>query len=112
MDYHFEAHLTARDCKRYIPHEFVVPAGCERIDIEFVYAPQRVQGVKNLLTLTVFDPHGFRGARHRSGTAHHVTLRATEGTPGYFPGPLMPERIVELIRTRSCRAKLSPTRSM
>jgi len=88
MDYHFEAHLTARDCKRYIPHEFVVPAGCERIDIEFVYAPQRVQGIKNLLTLTVFDPHGFRGARHRSGTMQHVTLSATEGTPGYFPGPL------------------------
>ncbi len=88
MDYHFEAHLTARDCKRYIPHEFVVPANCGRIDIDFHYAPQRVQRIKNLLTLTVFDPHGFRGARHRSGTTHHVTLSATEATPGYFPGPL------------------------
>lgn len=88
MDYHFEAHLTARDCKRCIPHEFAVPVGCERIDIDFAYAPQRVQGIKNLLTLTVFDPHGFRGARHRSGTMHHVTLSATEATPGYFAGPL------------------------
>ena len=88
MDYHFEGSLTARDCKRYIPHEFAVPAGCGRIDIDFRYAPQRVQGIKNLLTLTVFDPHGFRGARHRSGTAQHVTLSATEATPGYQPGSL------------------------
>lgn len=88
MDYHFEDHLTARDCKRHIMHEFVVPAECGRIDIDFSYAPQRVQGIKNLLTLTVFDPHGFRGARHRSGTAHHVTVSATEATPGYFSGPL------------------------
>jgi hypothetical protein len=88
MDYHFEGHLTARDCKRYIPHTFAVPAGCGRIDIDFRYGPQRVQGIKNLLTLTLFDPHGFRGARHRSGTEHHVTLSATEATPGYFPGPL------------------------
>ena len=84
----FAGHLTARDCKRYIQHEFVVPAGCGRIDIDFGYAPQRVQGIKNLLTLIVFDPHGFRGARHRGGTAHHVTLSATEATLGYQPGPL------------------------
>ena len=88
MDYHFEGHLTARDCKRYIPHEFAVPAGCGRIDIDFRYAPQRVHGIKNLLTLTLFDPYGFRGAGHRSGTEHHVTLSATDATPGYFPGSL------------------------
>ncbi len=88
MAYHFEGYLTARDCKRYIPHEFAVPEACERIDIEFAYAPQRSQGIRNLLTLTVFDPHGFRGARHRSGTEHHATLSATEATPGYFPGLL------------------------
>ncbi|MBN2393522.1 MAG: CehA/McbA family metallohydrolase [Anaerolineae bacterium] len=88
MDDHFEGHLTTHDCKRYIPHTFAVPAGCGRIDIDFRYAPQRVQGIKNLLTLTLFDPHGFRGARHRSGTEHHVTLSASEATPGYFPGPL------------------------
>jgi hypothetical protein len=88
MHTHFEGHLTARDCKRYIPHEFVVPTGCGCIDIDLRYGPQRVQGIKNLLTLTLLDPHGFRGARHRSGTEHHVTLSATEATPGYRPGPL------------------------
>jgi hypothetical protein len=88
MGDHFEGYLTTRDCKRYIPHTFAVPAGCGRIDIDFRYAPQRVHGIKNLLTLTLFDPHGFRGARHRSGTEHHVTLSATEATPGYRPGAL------------------------
>ena len=88
MAYHFEGYLTARDCKRYIQHAFDVPAGCGRIDVDFSYAPQWAQGIKNLLTLTVFDPRGFRGAGHRSGTEHHVTVSATEATPGYVPGPL------------------------
>ena len=92
MHDHFEDNLTTRDCKRYIPHTFAVPSGYGRIDIDFRYAPQRVQGIKNLLTLTLFDPHGFRGAGHRSGTEHHVTLSASEATPGYRPGPL-PEGI-------------------
>jgi hypothetical protein len=56
MGDHFEGYLTTRDCKRYIPHTFAVPAGCGRIDIDFRYAPQRVHGIKNLLTLTLFDP--------------------------------------------------------
>ncbi len=88
MHYHFEGQLTARDCKRHIPHPFVTPAGSGQLDIHLRFAPDGAQGVSNLLTLTLFDPAGFRGAGHRGGASHRVRLGATEATPGYLPGPL------------------------
>ena len=88
MQYHFEDSLTARDCKRHIPHPFIVPAGSEQIDIDFRFEPDRAHGVKNLLTLTVFDPDGFRGAGHRGGARHQVRIGSTAATPGYLSGPL------------------------
>ncbi len=88
MTVHFEGDLTTRDCKRHIPHAFTLPDDCEQLDIHFSFAPLRGQGIVNLVTLTVFDPHGFRGAGHRSGGDHHVCLTAAEATPGYLPGPL------------------------
>jgi hypothetical protein len=88
MQYHFEDRLTARDCKRHIPHPFVVPAGSEQIDIDFRFEPDVAHGVSNLLTLTVFDPDGFRGAGHRGGARHQVRINSTATTPGYLPGSL------------------------
>ena len=88
MHYHFEDRLTTRDCKRHIPHPFIVPAGSEQIDIDFRFEPDGAHGVSNLLTLTVFDPDGFRGAGHRGGTRHQVRIGSTAATPGYLPGPL------------------------
>ena len=88
MHYHFEDRLTTRDCKRHIPHPFVVPAGSEQIDIDFRFEPDSAQGVGNRLTLTVFDPSGCRGAGHRGGARHQVRISSTAATPGYLSGPL------------------------
>ena len=97
MRYHFEHTLTTRDCKRHIPHRFGVPANSGQIDIHFRFTPYRVHDIQNLLTLTVFDPGGFRGAGHRDGDSHQVLESATEATPGYLPGPLPPgEWIVQI----------------
>jgi hypothetical protein len=88
VTYHFEDRLTARDCKRHILHPFAAPAGSEQIDIDFRFEPDGAHGVSNLLTLTVFDPGGFRGAGHRGGASHQVRINLTAATPGYLPGPL------------------------
>ncbi|MBN2004486.1 MAG: PHP domain-containing protein [Anaerolineae bacterium] len=88
MAYHFEGILAARDCKRHIAHRLTLPDGCGRLDIQFRFAPPGAFGVANLITLTLFDPHGFRGAGHRGGDSHTVQITATGATPGYFPGPL------------------------
>lgn len=88
MTIHFEGDLTTRDCKRHISHTFTLPDGCGRLDIHFRFAPLRGHGIVNLVTLTVFDPHGFRGTGHRGGDVHHVRLTSAEATPGYLPGAL------------------------
>ena len=88
MHYHFEGGLEARDCKRHIPHRFLVPANSGQVDIHFHFEPLRAQEITNLLALTVFDPGGFRGAGHRDGGSHRVYISAAEATPGYLPGPV------------------------
>jgi hypothetical protein len=55
MNYHFEDTLTARDCKRHIPHRFTLPDGSRQIDIHLRFAPFKVHGSQNMLTLTIFD---------------------------------------------------------
>jgi hypothetical protein len=88
LHYHFADDLTARDGKRHIPHRFTAPASIEALDLHFRFAPEGSQGMKHLITLTVFDGAGFRGAGHRSGAEHHVRISETAATPGYRPGPL------------------------
>jgi len=86
--FHFEGSLTTRDGKRHIPQRFTMPANAGQIDICFRFAPEGAHGMKHLITLTVFDPNGFRGAGHRSGAEHRVRISEAEATPGYLPGPL------------------------
>ncbi len=85
---HFEGTLGAAEYKRHIAHRFTLPAGCARMDVQLRFAPLTVDGLKNMLSLTVFDPAGFRGAGHRSGDLHTVSIGPGAATPGYIPGPL------------------------
>jgi hypothetical protein len=84
----FVGELTARDCKRHIQLPFTVPAHTKQIEISLSFAPERVHGFHNMLTLTLFDPNGFRGAGHRGGANHQVFIDANSATPGYLPGHL------------------------
>ncbi|MCU0520038.1 MAG: CehA/McbA family metallohydrolase [Anaerolineae bacterium] len=94
---HFEGTLGARDCKRNIALAFTTPRDCGRMHIVFEFSPYQIDTYHNMITLTLFDPHGFRGAGHRGGARHEVTLEAGSATPGYFAGPLPSgEWVVEL----------------
>ncbi len=88
MHQHFDGTLTERDHKRHIAHDVHVPDGTTQLVIRFAFAPHIVDGMKNMLCLSLFDPHGFRGAGHRHGSEHIVTLTADMATPGYEPRPL------------------------
>ncbi len=92
MQLTFSDTLTSADVKRHIPHHFDLPPGCTRLTIRLAFEPAMVGDIRNLLTLTLFDPNGFRGAGHRGGTEHVVTIDADNATPGYAPGPLPPGR--------------------
>jgi hypothetical protein len=84
----FEGTLTNQDVKRNIPFKVEVLAGTTCFSIHFTYAPHVVDGLNNLLTLTVFDPAGFRGAGHRQGDEHFVTIGQAKASPGFVPGPV------------------------
>jgi hypothetical protein len=84
----FERTLSSTDSKRNLPFQVQVPTGTTRLDIRLVFSPWVVDDIKNMLTLTVFDPSGFRGAGHRHGDDHRVTLNTQHATPGYRAGPI------------------------
>lgn len=88
MHYHYEGSLTARDAKRCIPQRFGVPAGTGRMELHLRFAPAGAYGIVNLITLTLFDPQGFRGAGLREGDSHWVHLGPAGASPGFLPGPL------------------------
>ncbi len=86
-----EATLTHQDAKKHIAHPFTMPAGATRLDIGLHYSPRQVPGQrgKNLLSLSLFDPQGARGAGHNRHE-NVITLSAVEAAPGYLPGALQP----------------------
>ncbi len=88
MHLHYAGSLTAHNAKCHIQHSFDVPDQAEVLNIEFRFAPAGAHSVSNMLTLTVFDPDGFRGAGHRGGSQHQVRITIDNATPGYLPGPL------------------------
>ncbi len=84
----FSDTLTHSDVKRHIPHRFSLPEGAKSIKIHLHFDPAQAGDARNMLTLTLFDPQGFRGAGHRGGQDHIVEIAADRATPGYLPGPL------------------------
>ena len=88
MNYRFEGTLAARDCKRHIPHRFTLVVDSGQIDINLRFSPLKVHGYQNMITLSLFDPTGCRGAGHRSGDSHQVRISSDKATPGYLPGAL------------------------
>lgn len=90
----FNGTLTDRDAKQHIAHPFTIEEGTTRLRLRFTYAPRRGPAGLNALHLSLFDPHCFRGARHRQGevegavVSHEIELSATDATPGYLPGPI------------------------
>ena len=84
----FERTLTAGDCKQNIPFEVQVPPGTTHFQIHFSFTPQMVDRIRNLLTLTVFDPSGWRGEGHRGGNRQEVSIAEDQATPGYLTGPV------------------------
>jgi hypothetical protein len=90
MRYHIEGTATEAQNHHYLSHAFTIPEGTTRLDIDYEYSPKRAERYGNLMTLSLFDPHGHRGTGHRGQPTQHITLSAGEATPGYFPGVLPP----------------------
>ena len=81
--------LTGADNKKHIPHTFEVPTGTTQLHIQFDYLPVFPEGARNSnqISLTLFDPNSFRGARHNNAD-QNISLSAQYASPGYLAGPL------------------------
>ncbi|MCA1553056.1 MAG: CehA/McbA family metallohydrolase, partial [Chloroflexi bacterium] len=84
----FERTLTAADAKHNLPFRFQVPAGTSQLTIRLTFSPHTVDDFLNMLTLSVFDTHGWRGAGHRHGAEHVVTIAEQQATHGFVAGAI------------------------
>lgn len=82
--------LSRADRRKHCRFDFTVPTGTTELRIRFLYRPGTVGGLRNLLTLTLFDPLGFRGAAHRWQVEQEIVLGSAAATPGFFRGPVHP----------------------
>ncbi len=82
------ARLAPDQARSYICLPFHVPEEMAALRLRFSFAPPAVGTIQNLLTLSLFDPHGFRGAGHRHAPAQEIVLGPLGATPGFIPGPI------------------------
>ena len=80
--------LDASDSKQNIPFSFSVPSGTTQLTICLSFTPWMVDNHRNMLTLTVFDSNGWRGAGPRQGARHEVIISRVFATPGYLAGEI------------------------
>jgi hypothetical protein len=98
MQTHFEGSISPQDVKRHIVHAFDLHEGTTALNISLWHAEGLDDGLSNMLTLSLFDPHGSRGAGHRmgepadGGRLHNLVISAAHATPGYRAGPLQPDQ--------------------
>lgn len=80
-----DGRLTRADYERLIEHEFQVPTGTQRIEIEYA-----VTGAdrRTVVDLGLRGPSGLRG--WSGGGKRSIFVSALGATQGYLPGPLEP----------------------
>ena len=88
MKHQFSGALTTDQMKQHLSHTFEMPPQAVQVNIRLKATEGAIDGLSNMLTLTIFDANGFRGAGHRGGQLHEVTISQTQATAGYIAGPL------------------------
>lgn len=83
-------HLQPGQARRSLAWPFAVPAGVVELRLRLAFWPAQVGTIRNLLTITLFDPSGFRGAGHRHAPQQEIVITAGGATPGFLPGRLTP----------------------
>lgn len=81
--------LAPEDSKSFRAHRFTVPVGTRGIRVSLAYA-RGGDLPHNLVTVSLFDPFGFRGAGHRFAPRQEVLLDGGTATPGFIPGAIPP----------------------
>jgi len=97
--------LDGRDNQTYKLVPFDVPAGVDRITIDFAYSGR---DEKTTIDLGLLGPGGFRNNAFRGwsgGNKSRFTVSATDATPSYIVGPIAPGRWNLLLGIPNIREK-------
>lgn len=89
MDIQFQGRLNHEDSKKHIEHIFELAEGVTRLYITLEHSPERAKGAdyNNQVSLSLFDPNGYRGARHNN-IDQSIRLSRAEASLGYIAGDL------------------------
>ena len=79
--------IAPANSKTYRRHRFLVPSAAQGLHVRFTY-DRGGELPHSLLTLSLFDPSGFRGAGHRFAPRQEVHVGPHQATPGFVRGPL------------------------
>ena len=88
ITHHFHGTLLPSDTATYITYPFDVPESCACLRFRLAYTPFRVGAYRNLVTLGLFDPKGFRGHAHRGHRTPRSSSPRTWRRGGFVAGPL------------------------
>lgn len=97
--------LDGKDNQTYKLVPFDVPAGVDRITIDFAYTGR---DEKTTIDLGLLGPGGFRNNAFRGwsgGNKSRFTVSATDATPSYIVGPIAPGRWNLLLGIPNIREK-------
>lgn len=83
-------HLQPHQARRSLAWPFTVPPGVGELRLRLAFWPAQLGTIRNLLTITLFDPNGFRGAGHRHAPQQEIVITPDGATPGFLPGRLTP----------------------
>ncbi|MGI8422756.1 MAG: CehA/McbA family metallohydrolase [Chloroflexota bacterium] len=87
-----EGHLGPSQARSILTYPLDVAPGTCSITLRLRYWPDQVARIRNLVTLSLYDAQGFRGAGHRHAPTQTVAVGRREATPGFIPGPINPGR--------------------
>jgi hypothetical protein len=77
--------IESKQTGSYVELPFQVPAGVDRLSVALSYTGKADHSV---LDLGVADPQRIRG--WSGGNKDHFTISASDATPSYLPGPVVP----------------------
>ena len=79
--------LTPDAARRTLVTTVAVPEGMQALRCRLTYAPSRVNTIRNLVTMALFEPGGAsRGAAHRHEPTQIVEIGGSFATPGFVAG--------------------------
>lgn len=128
--------ITPEMDKTNISFDFDVPQGVSKLDIDFSYSPKTAEDdslalnavsaslekylgaendadphsflpVNNLVTVSLDDPEGYRGAAHRQPCEQHIVIGSGCSSPGFLKNSVQSGKWRIILNVHCCVCNIS-----